>query len=205
MKKNNITRLWIVFVLSGLSLAMVSAKAFAAKVGDCSGGGIVFSVDSTGEHGLIAATEDITTTYTDAFGAGTFVGSYRWSTGQYKIPNRVDFAEKRVSSTGTALGQGVTNTKKILAKYPGETYPNSAAAVATAYRGGGYSDWFLPSRDELNELFINRRVVGGFENNFYWSSSEISADHAWFQCFNDGRQCVTNKTHVNLVRPVRRF
>jgi hypothetical protein len=77
--------------------------------------------------------------------------------------------------------------------------------IITAYRGGGYSDWFLPSKDELNQLFINGIFIGGFKADYYWSSSEDSADHAWFESLTKGEQLATNKTHVNLVRPVRAF
>lgn len=203
--KKSRVRLWVISLFAGLSIMSFSSLSFAAKVGEIYDGGVVFSVDSTGRHGLIAAKEDITIPYTDAFGAGEIVGAYRWSTGQYKIANSPDYAEKQLSDTSPVVGEGAANTRKILEKYPQATYPKSAAAVATAYRGGGHSDWFLPSKEELNQLFLNRSVVGNFATDFYWSSSEDTADHAWFQCFTNGQQFATNKTHVNRVRPVRAF
>ncbi len=200
-----IVRFWGALLFAGMSLVSVSSESSAARVGDSYGGGVVFFVDRTGEHGLIAAKEDITSIYEDGYGAGMIAGAFRWSTGQYKIPKHVDYAEKRVCSTGTAIGSGAPNTKKILAKYPASDYPYTAAAVATAYRGGGFSDWFLPSREELNQLYLHKSVVDGFVDNYYWSSSEQSADHAWFEYFGKGIKYTTNKTHVNHVRPVRAF
>lgn len=184
---------------------MSSILSYAARIGDNYDGGVVFFVDGTGQHGLIAAKEDVSFSYIDAYGAGEIDGAYRWSTGQYRVVSRSDFAEKRLSVTSPSIGEGAANTKKILAQFPPAVFPKSASAVATAYRGGGYSDWFLPSKEELNQLYLNRAVVGNLAPNFYWSSTEESADHAWFQCFTNGRQYATNKTHVNLVRPVRAF
>lgn len=204
--KSGIARLSMVSLLVGLSMViMSSALSFAAKIGESYSGGIVFFVDSTGQHGLIAAREDIDLSYIDAYGAGEVVGAYRWSTGQYRDAVRPDYAEKMLSNTSPAIGEGAENTRKILAKYPVALFPQSASAVASMYRGGGYSDWFLPSKEELNQLYLNRGAVEGLVPNFYWSSTEDSADHAWFQCFSNGKQFATNKTHVNLVRPVRAF
>ena len=60
-----------------------------------------------------------------------------------------------------------------------------AARVADDYSLNGYDDWFLPSKDELDELYLNRLVVGGFAGA-YWSSSEVDGNFAWRQSFFDG-------------------
>jgi hypothetical protein len=86
----------------------------------------------------------------------------------------------------------------------------SEAGIAVRLCGdlvlGGYSDWYLPSRDELNQLYINRVAIGGFANNYYWSSSEDRSDHAWVQDFRDGGQGYYLKDFNGFpVRAVRAF
>ena len=67
----------------------------------------------------------------------------------------------------------------ILQSGAGITY---AAGLARAYNGGVYTDWYLPSKDELNKLYLNKVVIGGFAggfpDGFYWSSSEDSSTTA---------------------------
>jgi len=77
--------------------------------------------------------------------------------------------------------------------------------VARAYRGGGYDDWYLPSKEELNQLYLNRSAVGGFASGVYWSSSEINAYGAWIQGFVSGNQNYNFKNVEWRVRPVRAF
>ncbi|MEI7788707.1 MAG: DUF1566 domain-containing protein [Chlorobiaceae bacterium] len=187
---------------------MVIASSLLSSVafGDRYGGGIVFFLDSTGLHGLVAAIEDISVRYTDPWDKAHYAGVYRWSTGQNLRTNTPDYAWQELSDTSTDRGQGAENTAKILAKYPASCYPSTAAAVAAAYRGGGYSDWFLPSRDELQQLYLEKRAVGGFAASGYWSSSENSAGNAWFQNFNNGLQFNSfGKGNFKHVRPVRSF
>ncbi len=106
--------------------------------------------------------------------------------------------------TRTALGTGLANTEKIISQNgEGITY---AAGLARAYNGGGYTDWYLPSKDELNKLYLNRVGVGGFDDGVYWSSSEHNAgDGAWLQLFYDGYQNGNAKGNTHRVRAVRAF
>ena len=69
----------------------------------------------------------------------------------------------------------------------------------------GYSDWYLPSKDELDMLYFEKSAVGGFESVGYWSSTELSEDSAWFQLFGRGYKLDTYKFNGALVRPVRAF
>ena len=110
--------------------------------------------------------------------------------------------------TSTAIGTGSANTTKIIAQNgAGVTY---AAGLARAYSGGGYSDWYLPSKDELNMLYLNRVAIGGFDTTsppYYWSSSEYEnyPDVAWFQFFVVGSQNDGDKVGTGRVRAVRAF
>lgn len=103
---------------------------------------------------------------------------------------------------GTAVGTGAANTAAIVAAC---SEPNTAAKIADTYVFNGYSDWFLPSKDELNLLYLQKDVVGGFANDYYWSSSEVNSYGAWIQYFYDGNQYDSSKVDPVPVRAVRAF
>ena len=109
---------------------------------------------------------------------------------------------------GTGIGTGFYNTKKII-EFLGPPSIIYAAYLASAYKGGGYNDWFLPSKDELNKLFVNKLTIGGFANTkyiFYWSSTVVGYDHsAWRQNFVDGVQSLTPMLNDHNVRAIRAF
>ena len=105
-------------------------------------------------------------------------------------------------ATATAIGTGKANTAMILANC---TTAGIAARVAADYRGGGKSDWFLPSKDELNLMYVKKIAIGYFAADFYWSSSESLAGEAWDQYFRNGSQHSENKSYASYVRPVRAF
>jgi uncharacterized protein (TIGR02145 family) len=132
-------------------------------------------------HGIIAAPSDITKTA-------------RWlNNGTYTI----------TGATGTGLGIGFHNTEMIVANQGDGSY---AAKLCYDLVLGGYSDWCLPSKDELNKLYINRELIGGFDKNYsYWSSSEGSLNFAWNMYFFNGIMSSAMKEGVNAVRAVRKF
>jgi hypothetical protein len=132
-------------------------------------------------HGLIAATADRAT-------------GIRWYNGAYVA----------TGATATALGTGLANTNMIIA-VQGATATSYAAGWARAYKGGGYTDWYLPSKDELNKLYQHQAAIGGFGPNYYWSSSESDADFAWTQAFDLSSQNPFNKNGASYVRAVRAF
>ena len=162
-------------------------------IGQSYGGGIVFYVTDGGSHGLIAATVD--------------QGAIRWYNGVYKT----------TGATSTAIETGLANTNAIIAAQgPAET--SYAAGLARAYRGGGYSDWYLPSKNELNLMYTNigqgnslnvaplpNTNIGGFANGNYWSSSEYDVVNAWLRNFSDGKQINATKYHQLYVRAIRTF
>ena len=105
------------------------------------------------------------------------------------------------------IGVGRNNTLQIRA-----VCSSGAANLANAYAGGGKTDWFLPSKDELNELYKQREIVGGFvlrpgtdRYPYYYSSSQHSSDSAWYQHFDGFAQYDAPKAFKLLVRPVRAF
>ncbi len=105
---------------------------------------------------------------------------------------------------GTAIGTGKTNTAVIIGSCDES---GIAAKVAADYRGGGKSDWFLPSDDELNLMYHNLHIkgIGGFAEGDYWSSSEGPADGAAKQNFIAGGHDYYNKVMTLRVRAVRAF
>lgn len=105
---------------------------------------------------------------------------------------------------GTAVGTGEQNTIHV---ETGCTTPGTAADLCVNLSLGGYSDWFLPSKDELNLMYENLKVdgVGGFADVYYWSSSEVCAIGAWYQSFFYGGQGSYGKNETFRVRPIRAF
>jgi hypothetical protein len=119
---------------------------------------------------------------------------------------------------GKAIGAGAANSARLLAirKSP------AVAAVADS-KCGGFEDWFLPSKDELNEAFrylshsrkgLNLTPVGGFQRGYYWTSSDYNGSTAWTQYFADGQQFDRVQTLTGnmkpparpfMIRPMRRF
>jgi hypothetical protein len=114
------------------------------------------------------------------------------------VPNLLTGVTATVQ-TSQAIGAGYTNTQKMLR---GCTF--GAANAAAAYNGGGKSDWHLPSKDELNQLYSQRANVGGFELAYYWSSSEEIAGSSWGSSFQMG-EGYGLKSDTKYVRPVRAF
>ncbi|MCK4541194.1 MAG: DUF1566 domain-containing protein [Spirochaetales bacterium] len=107
-------------------------------------------------------------------------------------------------NTSTGIGTGSANTDAIIAQ---TDHTVSAAQICRDYDGGGMTDWFLPSKDELNLMYTNLRQqsVGDFTGDFYWSSSEFNDTSARRQYFFDGNQNFTSKFGVFLVRAARAF
>ncbi len=112
--------------------------------------------------------------------------------------------------TATAIGTGAANTAAIVAALGGaEPYEGKtdyAAKVCADLVHGGYSDWFLPSKDELNLMYVNlyQQSVGGFSYG-YWSSSESSSVVVWLHAFDAGFQATTGKPNGSPVRAARAF
>ena len=159
------------------------------------GGGFVFfdrGYFSDGWRFLEAAPADIN-------------GTHQWATRNVLIPN---LSQNLNDNTDWGIGRGRINTDIILAHAAANGYAAPAALAAANFSSNGKTDWFLPSRDELNLMFVNlhRNNVGGFTNNWYWSSSQVGIYGAWDLYFGDGNQISVSKYSPRLsVRPVRAF
>ena len=143
----------------------------------------------------------------------------------------VNNATSPETATATAIGWGYRNTRAIILQGNTDT-ATSAAALADSHTvtvsGVVYDDWYLPSKDELNQMCKwVRNITGvalttlttvctggtintgagaaGFVEGIYWSSSEYVADFAWVQYFNVGGQSDNFKDYTRYVRPVRAF
>ncbi|HWR02207.1 MAG TPA: DUF1566 domain-containing protein [Chlorobaculum sp.] len=83
---------------------------------------------------------------------------------------------------------------------------DKAVKACQQFKGGGFSDWRLPNKAELNRLYVSRAAIGGFkDHHFYWSSTESDKNDAWDQSFRTGVQNLGYKLDNNYVRAVRTF
>jgi len=152
------------------------------SVGESYGGGIVFYIDGTGQHGLICASNDQVQGQWGCFGTS-------------------------ISGTSLTIGTGQSNTTIIV---NGCSTTGIAARICNDLVLNGYSDWYLPSRDELNLMWImfSTTGIGSFSTGgaAYWSSSQYSANYAWSEFFDSGYQSyMAGKNFAANVRAVRTF
>jgi hypothetical protein len=164
------------------------------SVGDFAHGGIVFWVDEAGQHGLVCAKTDQSS-------------GVRWYAG----------SDTYTMALGDGPMSGKMNTLLIIASQSygdGSTY---AARICNELQitvgGKTYGDWYLPSKEELNLMYLNKDIInttalanGG--NSFgigYWTSTEESLWNVWSQVFNLGIQGTSSKDTSRAVRAIRAF
>ena len=144
-------------------------------IGDTYQGGLIFYLDDNGEHGLVMAPSD------QSNGIHWYNGSYTY--------------------TGTS-GGGMENTYKIIGSQGNEG--SYAAKLCADLTLEGYSDWYLPSKHELNLMYLH--LSWSFYHAYYWTSSESGHATAWCQHFEDGYQGSHTGKYVLLhVRAIRAF
>jgi len=172
-------------------LALVFGMSFTANsqvIGDVYQGGIVFHVDASGLTGLVAAPNDLT-------------GTYQWGCKNIVV----------LGAEGSAIGTGFQNTIDIIGNdCVTQDGGLTAAEACSEYVVGEYSNWYLPSMDELCSMNSNIGIqsplenIGNFQSTWYWSSTELNAASAYMNRFSNN-SCNTSHVKWNtfLVRPIR--
>jgi uncharacterized phage infection (PIP) family protein YhgE len=167
----------------------------APKIGDEYAGGIVFYLDATSLHGLVVSKVNLSN-------GGTEWGCYC----------------QDIKNTKAEVGAGSNNTKEMLSQcLSAQNIGNWAAKIVDNYISEGKTDWFLPSKDELNLIYLNvhKNGLGSFSTTVpYWSSTQTSygscgiSGGAWTQNFGTGQQIQEYKAGyagTGAVRAVRSF
>lgn len=173
---------------SGISIVnnvVATSNSCNLSIGDTYKGGMVFYIDASGCHGLVCSAIDLS--------------------------ERKYWSIDTIITTAFAncIGCGDGNTRMIVFK------GQSPLAAPSCYdlSLNGFSDWYLPSKHELNLMYLHIGQgdilglgnVGGFADYLYWSSTEYNATRAVNQDFGTGLQWTDKKTFNYNIRAVRAF
>lgn len=185
MKKQILSAILILAIVIGFGSCKKEVEVNSPyHIGQYLNGGIVAYIDATGQHGLITDTIDA-------------YGHCNWSVDGDIVVN-----------TNTMYNSGASNTLNIIHRESIEM--GYAAYWATCnYYTSNYSDWFLPSKDELNFIYKNNSkflCLKNKSNNNYWTSSNDSTRiNVWVQNFTNGKQLIVNQLDSASVMKVRKF
>jgi hypothetical protein len=162
----------------GDELNFITLPVGAHYIGKSFGGGIIFYIDNTGQHGLISSTSDQSIAEWGCYG-------------------------NIIGGTGTGIGTGQGNTTNIVS---GCSASATAAQICDNLVLNGYSDWFLPSIDELYEMYVHKDVIGNFNSVWpHWSSTEYDNEYVYIVTFWAGGVYIWEKTKADSVRAIRAF
>ena len=221
------------FQADGLTNVAVKMSGGGYQVGDTGpGGGVIFYASTTGfncgpSYTATGSPYNFKCYYLEAApttGANAWTdAAYVWSGNTTTVVNNASAPE---TATATAIGWGYRNTLAMVLQ---DATASKAGTISRAYRGpNNLSDWYLPSKDESNQMCKWARgqawtsdatlcnssgtintgsgAAGFVASDFYWSSSEINATLAWVQSYLTGANNVnSNKSDSRRVRPVRAF
>jgi sugar lactone lactonase YvrE len=210
------------FTLSGLSsLTNYHAKAFITNkagtsygpavtfstpdipltVGTNYGGGKIFYIFQPGDPGYVAGQTH-----------GLIAALSNQNIGGVGVDWKNNQGFFTIGASGTGIGTGLANTNAIINRHGSGT--SYAAGMARAHNGGGYADWYLPSKDELNLMYLNigngaalpNKNIGNFGGSDYWSSSEANYYQAHGQWFGQDNGMYEHfKDFGKQVRAIRTF
>ena len=152
-------------------------------IGEHFGGGIIFYLDNTKKHGIIAANED-------------FEEAASWSK-----------KDALNGASAVKIGAGAANTNHIFKNQGSPVFDDDEYAALQCLNliENGYSDWYLPSKDDLNQMYLHKDVIPNLKPFAYWSSTEVNKTTAWFQNLGNGAQVQQVKTSGYAARAVRYF
>jgi hypothetical protein len=178
----------LVMSIKGNDFTGETSVSLKLRLGDEYQGGKIFSLDNSGEHGLIGSIADLS--YNGDFGT------------------EVRFAWGNETLLATTRNNGKANTTLMANNAQSSGY--AGYHFKNGYSYNGYNDWYIPSIDELEILKENKSYVGGFSNATdwqaqYWSSSESDETKAFILNFNALMGNTNDKVKVFKIRPIRQF
>ena len=194
---------YVVTALNGSYESPISAEASANPgyfYGGVGPGGGYICYDSFWLTGTSFSSNGVACRYLEAAPVDQST-ALRWNNGSHLIVFDIE---------SNAIGVGRANTDAIIG-IQGATETDYAAGLARAYNGGGKSDWYLPSKDELHMMFTNLKLdnvmnPAHFANANYWSSSQAGSWYAYVQSFSGiGSQTTVDTNNTAYVRAVRAF
>ena len=175
--------------------ASLSLKLPKYNIGDIGFGGIIFYVDESGEHGLVCTFNDLSQ-------------DSKW--GKRRKIKRNERLSEELNTATTIFGE-----KRRKDDFKRSDYANRLCEkFKSKFDNKTYEDWYLPTKEELNLLYLYKKEVdkvanenGGspLESTYYWSSTEYNYDKSWVQYFSTGKQTVQFKDYPNNVRAIHAF